>query len=118
MKRPGPFLRLAWLLFAALEVSLPAAATLADLHVQQTAHHSDRDAVAADAQEAQSEHDSGSHPPDCPLCQFLTAHAMTPAGGRRLELAFATAIQLDRVQRQRERQVQSLRPLPRAPPTS
>ena len=40
------------------------------------------------------------------------------AGGRRLELAFATAIQLDRVQRQRERQIQSLRPLPRAPPTS
>lgn len=116
MKGPGPFLRLAWLLFAALEVSLPAAATLADLHVQQTAHHSD--AMAADAQDAQSERSSGSHPPDCLLCQFLTAHAMTPAGGRRLEPAFAVATQPDRVQRQRERQVQSLRPLPRAPPTS
>lgn len=118
MKRTGPFLRLAWLLFAALEVSLPTAATLADLHVQQTAHHSDHDAVAADAQDAESERHSGSHPPDCPLCQFLTAHAITPTGDRRLELPFAVATQLDRVQRQRERQVQSLRPLPRAPPIS
>ena len=118
MKWPGPFLRLAWLLFATLEVSLPAAATLADLHVQRTAHHLDHDASPVDAQDAGSERDSGSHPLDCPLCQFLTAHAITPAGDRLLDLPFTIAAEPHPVQRQSERPVQSLRPLPRAPPIS
>jgi hypothetical protein len=118
MKRPGPFLRLAWLLFAALAVSLPATAALADLHAQRTEQHIDDDASMVDAQGTESEPDSGSHRPNCPICHFLTAHAIAPAGHHILESPSAVAAEPHRVQGQREHPVHTLRPLPRAPPIS
>jgi len=70
--RPSRVARSAWLLAAALQLALPGAAALADARL---------DAAWAHATAHVESHTTTScarlHPPDCAVCHFLTAPALT-----------------------------------------
>jgi hypothetical protein len=111
MRRPSRALRLTSLAFAAVQLALPAAATLADARLE----------LATRNLPAHVEHVRDGcarvHPADCALCQFLAFHV---AGVARVSLARSPADQAMPTQSQvkapRASVVTHL-PHQRAPPT-
>jgi hypothetical protein len=83
MPRRTPAVRACWLIAAALQLALPGAAALADARL---------DAADAHAAPHFESHTTKScariHAPDCALCHFLTAPAVTArAAALRLNIA-------------------------------
>lgn len=109
--RRSPGTRLFWLLGTLLQLGSPGAAALADARL---------DAAGAAAQPHVESHTTKScariHAPDCALCHFLTAPAVTSRASR-LRLALADA----RPRQQADpaelpHPLARLHPQPRAPP--
>jgi hypothetical protein len=84
MRRPSRALRTAYLVVASLQVSLPAAAALADARLEA-------ETVNRPAHVEQVGHGCAIiHPADCALCQFV---ALSYVGGGRVAVAIAVANQ-------------------------
>ena len=111
MRRRSPAVRAAWLLATALQLLLPGAAAWADARFEIAGAH-----ATPHVESHTSKSCARIHAPDCALCHFLTAPAVT--GG-------AVVLRLDVAARQAPRPVDPAgtahplarpHPQPRAPP--
>src|SRR5690349_2330960 len=70
--RRSPAIRVCWLLAAALQLLLPGAAAWADARLDAAEAH-----AVAHVESHTTKSCARIHPPDCALCHFLTAPALT-----------------------------------------
>ena len=112
MTRRSPAVRAVWLLGAVLQLALPGAAAWADAQLDAAGTH-----ATAHFESRTTNSCARIHPPECALCHYLTAPALT---GRAMLIRFALAA--PRVRRPADHageahaQARS-HPQPRAPPT-
>lgn len=110
-------LRAAWVLLAALQVALPVAAGIADSRLP-AGHGSGAHGPAQPPAGSEDRQDTGSHPVDCLLCQYLAAHAVAVQPEASQVLHVAAACESERIRPQLPPSYQVTSPLPRAPPLS
>jgi|SRR5690349_3946272 hypothetical protein len=72
MPRRSRVVRAGWLLATALQLALPGAAALADARLDAVETH-----AVAHVESHTTKSCARIHPPDCALCHFLTAPALT-----------------------------------------
>ena len=112
LARRSPTVRVAWLLGAVLQLALPGAAAWADARLDAAGTH-----AAAHFESHTTKSCARIHPPDCALCHYLTAPALT---GRAMLIRVALAA--SRVRRPADLAGEAHpqarpHPQPRAPPT-
>jgi hypothetical protein len=109
--RRSPLTRSAWLAFAALQLALPGAATLADASL---------DIAGAHARPHIESHSTSAcarvHPADCALCRFLTA-ALVAGAAATVPTSDAAPRVAPRIALSRPTSAVVFLPHSRAPPT-
>src|SRR5689334_21353428 len=111
MRRRSPAVRAAWLLATALQLLLPGAAAWADARLDAEGTH-----ATAHIESHSSKSCARIHAPDCALCHFLSAPAVT---ARTVALRFNVADNralLGTGPNTRPRPLARPHPQPRAPP--
>ena len=111
MTRRSPAVRAVWLLGAVLQLALPSAAAWADARLDAAGTH-----ATAHFESRTTNSCARIHPPECALCHFLTAPALT-GGAMQLRLDIAAREAAPPVDPARAlRPLARPHPQPRAPP--
>ena len=105
-----------WLLFAALQISLPSVAMVADARWQVAERDSAFGITHVEAQDAR--YDPPSHPAHCAICHFLTVHGVKNGADQLLDLHLGVPAAAVGKAAEISLSPQATSPFPRGPPIS